>query len=130
MTESENIQQPINAEEYPEKWREIFSLIERAGGPKLPNLKELNSSERFKVRMNWWAFFFGPIYYLIKGMWRKTITYIILMACVIYLVDFAAVHFFNKADFNLPGVGFGVIWAMLANPDYYKIKVLKQNKWI
>ena len=114
----------------PKKWNEVFSLIDKAGGVKMTNLKELSFSERIKARMNWWAFFFGPIYYLIKGMWKKAITYFGLIIAFFSAVDYIAITFFQQNDLNIPGVAVGVIWGMLANIDYYKIKVLNEDKWI
>ncbi|NOS73962.1 MAG: DUF2628 domain-containing protein [Methyloglobulus sp.] len=113
-----------------DNWEEIFHLIEKAGGIKLPGFKGLTSQERKKVRINWLAFIFGPIYYLSKGMWKKTITYGLLMSLFILLIKYIALHYFGKNDIRLSGVAFGAIWGVLANIDYYKIKVLGEDKWI
>ncbi len=116
--------------ELPEKWIKVFSLIDKAGGVKMPNIKDLTPSERIKARLNFWAFFFGPIYYLIKNMWKKAITYFGLIILFIVAFDYIAITYFHKDDINIPGVAVGIIWAMLANVDYYKVKVLGEDKWI
>jgi Protein of unknown function (DUF2628) len=116
--------------ELPEKWHLVFSLIDKAGGIKMPDFKELTPSERIKARMNFWALFFGPIYYLIKGMWKKTVVYMVLMVLFLLLLHYLAFVFFQIEDLDVPGVAMGIVWAALANVDYYKIKVLKQNTWI
>jgi len=57
-----------------DSWKIKFELIEKAGGVKLPNAKNLPFGERMKVRFNVWGFLFGPFYYLVKGMWKKAVT--------------------------------------------------------
>lgn len=114
----------------PEKWKKVFSLIEKAGGVKMPKIKDLTPSERIKARLNFWAFFFGPIYYLIKRMWKKAITYFGLIILFFLVFDYITITYFHRSDINIPGVAVGIIWAVLANIDYYKIKVLGEDKWI
>ena len=106
-------------------WKETFQLIDRAGGVKLPKLRELSSSDRRRIQFNWLAFLFGPFYYLTKGMWRKAITY----SAIIFALIFALLALGLKSSAGF-GVAFGIIWAMLANISYYKIKVLGQNPWL
>jgi hypothetical protein len=52
-------------------WKQLFALIQRAGGPPLKNFQSLSFGERMRVGMNFLAFLFGPFYYAAKGMWRK-----------------------------------------------------------
>ncbi len=55
-----------------DKWKQRFSAIHHAGGIKMPKFKELPAEERRKAfSFNFLAFFFGPIYYAIKGMWKR-----------------------------------------------------------
>ena len=59
-----------------ESWKVKFHLLEKAGGVKLSKFKELSFSERMKVNFNLIAFFLGPIYYAVKGMWKKGIIFL------------------------------------------------------
>ena len=81
--------------------------------------------------MNWAAFFLGPFYYLALGMWRPMVSYFILMVLFFVVIDFAALVFFGIDDFKLYGAvgASGVVWGMLANTNYYKLKVLGEKNW-
>lgn len=116
--------------EFPEKWSEIFSLIEKAGGVKMPLIKGLTKNEQFKIRINWLAFFFGPFYYLALGMWRQTITYLFVMIVMFETMDYVTLTYFGKENFHISGVAAGFVWAMLANVNYYKLKVLREKNWV
>lgn len=45
-------------------YRNVFAKIEKNGG-------------RFQATWNWAAFFFGSIWYLVKGMWAKALIYFV-----------------------------------------------------
>lgn len=112
-----------------ESWKAKFHLLEKAGGVKLPKFRELSFSERMKVNFNVIAFFLGPIYYAVKGMWKKGITYFAICVVVItilsILLELAGLERFGKAL----GYGAAAIFAVRANIDYYKKMVLNQNGW-
>ncbi|MGW1159803.1 DUF2628 domain-containing protein [Streptomyces sp. NPDC002513] len=62
-----------------------FAFFETYGGPLSPAYKEALRAKPFAQRLffntNWWAFFFGPIYFFSRGMWRKgTVVLLGLMA--------------------------------------------------
>ena len=69
-------------QEIPKNLEPVFILIDKAGGPKLPDIKDLTFAERLKVIFNIWAFLFGVLYYLYKKMWKRAIVYITLTARV------------------------------------------------
>ena len=117
--------------ELSEAWQKRFALIERAGGVKMPKLKELNFRERMACNFNLLAAIFGPFYYAAKGMWKRGLAYwgmafagILLLELIITLAGFGHV---------LKGVHYTGAWAalfgMMANRDYYKKVVLHDNGW-
>jgi hypothetical protein len=113
----------------PAAWKVKFHLIERAGGVKLPRFRELKFGERMKVNFNVLAFLFGPIYYAIKGMWRKGLAMfvagsavVIVLAVLLELAGFGAIA-------NALGYGVSAFFAVRANIDYYKKMVLHDNGW-
>jgi len=112
-----------------EAWKHKFRLIDKAGGPKLPKLKELTGGERSKIGFGFLAFLFGPVYYLVKGMWKKALTlFAIGVALVVVLtvvMDLAGFGQYTKAL----GYAVGAIFAVRANIDYYKKMVLGDNGW-
>lgn len=110
-------------------WKAKFHLIEQAGGVKLPRLKTLSTGERLKASFNILGFFFGPFYYLSKGMWKKGLSlFLVCVAVIIALtvaLELAGLGRFVKSL----GYGAGAVFAIRANIDYYKKKVLGQNGW-
>jgi len=115
---------PIARVDVSDAWKAIFRQIERAGGESLPNFRDLSFSERWRIQTNWGAFFFGPFYYLAKGLWRQTITYMLLLVAVVMILE--AMHLMPRGG----GVGFGVLWSMRANISYYKRIVLGESPWL
>ena len=111
-------------------WKEKFKAIKRAGGPNLPDLKKLTHEERKAIPMfSVLGFFFGPFYYLAKGMWKKALTLFVLTVIGIVVLDMV-MELVGLAAFT-SGTGFGAaaVYAVLANKDYYRKMVLGQNGW-
>lgn len=112
-----------------ESWKQKFRLIEKAGGARQQNLKALSSGERMKVVFNVLAFLFGPIYYLVKGMWKKALA--LFGACIVVIVAVGVVldllGFGRVAD--ALGYGAAAVFAVRANIDYYKKMVLGDDGW-
>ena len=106
-------------------WQKRFALIDKAGGAKMPRFKELTFGERLAVNTNVLALFFGPFYYLAKGMWRKAIA----ITAIIFALIFVLVLLGLKSNGGIGGAA-AVIWSMMANMSYYKIKVLGEDHWL
>lgn len=125
-------------QDIPENWRETFTLIEKAGGPKAFNnvgvflfgslaIRELPFSERTKVAFNGWGFLFGPFYYLAKGMWKKAITLTGLSIAIVLILSMVltAMGFSDKITLFVGAAIFG----SRTNIDYYKKVVLGDDSW-
>jgi hypothetical protein len=112
-----------------DKWKEKFRLLEKAGGPRQPRMKDLSSGERFKIGFNILAFLFGPFYYTAKGMWRKGLS--LFGACFAALLAIGLVlDLVGLGKFgNALGYGAAAVFAVRANIDYYKKMVLGDNGW-
>lgn len=113
-----------------DKWKQRFSAMHRAGGTRMPRLKELPPAERRKAfSFNFLAFFFGPIYYAIKGMWKKGLALFVACAAAVIIVGIGLDHlgYGTVAD----GLRYGVaaVFAVRANIDYYKKMLLNDNGW-
>ena len=69
------------------KWQFRFDFFDRHGGPKDPaykeTLKTLPFGEKLKVGMNFYALFFGFIYFFILGLWRKALGLILTAAAIL-----------------------------------------------
>lgn len=108
-------------------WMRRFALIEKAGGPKLPKLKELPFAERFQLVFNIWAFLFGPFYYAANGMWKKGLTLLAVGAVAVILLGMLFQAIGVSADAaSLFAAG---IFSRCSVTDYYKKTVLGDNGW-
>lgn len=110
-------------------WRIRFDLVEKAGGPARPLLKQMPFGERFRLLFNIWALLFGAFYYLAKGMWRKAIAMVVVGMCATLLIDLVL------PDSDSGAVRFALNCAMAgwfsaqANVSYYKKVILGDNGW-
>jgi hypothetical protein len=109
-----------------EKWKFRFSFFEKYGTPELwsrgtPELraafKQLPFGDRMKVIMNWYAFFFGFIYYaFFLKLWRQVLILIgIALAYTIIAAVLGLPHSVNKGA----SAGFTIFCALRANTLYY-----------
>lgn len=110
-------------------WRIRFDLIEKAGGPELPQHKRLRISERLRVMFNFWAFVFGPLYYIAKGMWRKAIAIFSPGLALFILITMLAPD--GELDFIMSAVNSATVatFTLRANISYYRKMILGDNGW-
>src|SRR3954466_4715595 len=110
-----------------ETWKKRFRIIKQAGGPGMPNLKNLPFRERRGAGFNIVAFLFGPFYYLSKGMWRKAITLFLVLMVALLVID-AGLELMGLGRYGKAlGYGAAAVFAVRANIDYYKKMVLRDN---
>lgn len=62
---------PIFRPRPPKTWAYRFHLIDKAGGARLPHWRRLSASELLVVLFNPRSLFFGPLYFVWLGMWRR-----------------------------------------------------------
>lgn len=119
---------PSATESLSPSWVRKFALIEKAGGTKLPDGKNLTTWERMAIQFGFLGFLFGPIYYLVKGMWKKAIVLTLLGLAIIFAViaalAMAGIDGATATRFVIPA-----IFASRATIDYYKKVVLKDDAW-
>jgi len=113
------------------KWKIRFAFFEKHGGPGSSDftsaLKELSFSERLKVRMNFWAFFFGPLYFLCIGLWKRAL--VLLAAIVAFVILTSGAPALGDSLDNILGIAIGLICALTANHAYYEKVVKKEASW-
>jgi hypothetical protein len=113
-----------------DKWKQRFSAIHHAGGIKMPKIKELPAAERRKAfSFNFLAFFFGPIYYAFKGMWKKGLALFVACAAVVITLGLGLEYVGYGKLANALGYGVSAVFAARANIDYYKKMLLNDNGW-
>ena len=80
----------------------------------------------------WWAFFFGPFYYLVVGMWKKGLA---LCGGLVLFGSFDGVYYgilgapeSHAVDM---GLSIGISWAvsLMATYDLYRFKLKKEDFW-
>ncbi|MBB4128722.1 hypothetical protein GGR77_004053 [Xanthomonas translucens] len=101
------------------KWQFRFDFFDRHGGPASPGFKPAfkalpSFGDRLKINMNFFAFFFGWIYFFILGLWRKAIVLIGISVLIGVLSLFLPKMFVNGL-----GVAYSVLVGMIANYAYY-----------
>ncbi|MGB4075472.1 DUF2628 domain-containing protein [Pseudomonas sp.] len=113
-----------------DKWKQRFSTIHHAGGIKMPKFKQLPAEERRKAfSFNILAFLFGPIYYAIKGMWKKGLSLFVVCAAAVIALGIGLDYLGYGKLANALGYGVGAVFAVRANIDYYKKMLLNDNGW-
>lgn len=107
-------------------WKRKFRLIEKAGGPDLPDFRELPFGDRMSININFLALFFGPIYYIVKGLWRQAVVYFVVAFVLILILDAIGLGKITRAV----GSGLGIVYALRANISYYRKVVLGEAPWV
>jgi len=114
-------------------WRARFDFFDRHGAPRTPefkqNWKALPFGQRFKIRMNLFALFFGWIYFFVLGLWRKGLVLLALtlgMGVIAALLPDGAL--FTGLIRGL-GIGYSLLVATSANYAYYLDRVKGSRSW-
>lgn len=124
----EELDSVFNGKTYDEVWTERFRFFKKHGAPDTPEykkaLKEIPKLiGRMRINFNFYAFFFGFIYLLIKGMWKGAIT----MIAISVVLGVASILFFPDAVIRGIGAALGIIYGMTANYTYYRKEVLGED---
>ncbi|MBO9749346.1 MULTISPECIES: DUF2628 domain-containing protein [Pseudomonadota] len=116
--------------QYSPTWQFRFDFYDRYGEPKSSTFKTamrssaLSFGQKVKLNMNFYAFFFGFIYFFILGMWRKALvligaSFVIGFICS-FLPDYALRSF---------GLAYSLLVGMTANYAYYLHKIKGSTSW-
>lgn len=113
-------ERPTRDQDVPPSWRSRFDFFDAYGPPAEPPareaMKRLPFGQRTRITFNPLAFFFGPIYFAVKGMWRKG-----LMLFAVTLVLSALLLPFDipsSVDMAI-ACGVGALYATTANYGWY-----------
>ncbi|MDH6195098.1 hypothetical protein M2272_001727 [Mycobacterium frederiksbergense] len=112
-------------------WQKRFDFFTAYG---LPNstpeakaaYKALPFGARFQIASNFLAFFFGPIYFFVKGMWRKGLT---LLGIEVAASVILAVLNVPDGMFRGAGIGLAAIAMTTANYAYYLHVTQHSQSW-
>jgi hypothetical protein len=120
-----------DSSKYNAKWQERFAFFDAHGAPNAPGykpaLQQLPFKQKIKINANIIAFFFGPIYLFVLGLWKKNLTLLAILIAISLALDvvFALVDvsFAKQINFAV-GFGFNLLYALSTNYAYY----LKERK--
>lgn len=132
----DTLEQAKPRSKYSEKWQQRFAFFDLHGAPNSPAYKpalaELPFNQKLKINMNVIAFFFGPIYWFVLGLWKKNLTLIALIIVISTVVDliieWTGFPYQKQIDFGV-GFGFNVIYGVATNYAYYLKEIKGEQGW-
>ncbi|MCV7316325.1 DUF2628 domain-containing protein [Mycolicibacillus parakoreensis] len=109
------------ADDVPDAWRSRFAFFDAYGLqtttlPAREAYKALPFTRRLRISSNFLAFLFGPIYFFVKGMWRKGLT---LLGITLAVGTVGTALNLPGSVANAVGVALGALAMMTANYAYY-----------
>ncbi|MCS3781296.1 DUF2628 domain-containing protein [Tsukamurella ocularis] len=125
---------PGPAVDVPERWRSRFDFYSRYGQPAsspeaTAAFKQLSFGQRFRLGFNGPAFFFGPIYYAIKGPWRKGLSLFGIAVAITIVISMIEI----LLNFTFPGASYSVVIGLLysttANWSYFLHAARGSTSW-
>lgn len=110
-------------------WQRRFAFFSEHGSPLSPRgaeaLRKLPFWTGITIRSNWWAFFFGPIYFFVLGLWKRGLSMLVIAVAATLIGE----QLFGEGVGRLVGVAFAVFYSMSANYARY-IKVTEgRDEW-
>ncbi|WP_308160160.1 DUF2628 domain-containing protein [Mycolicibacterium goodii] len=118
----------------PERWRGRFEFFSRYGQPAsspeaTAAFKQLSFLQRIRLGANGPAFFFGPIYFAIKGPWRKGLSLFagsLVAGVLISLIEMAFNFTISSVAY---GAGVGMLYSTTANWAYFLHVTRGSTSW-
>lgn len=117
-------------EALPPIWQARFKFYDKFGRPSSPEgraaLQQFPSGSRFQIKYNFWAFLFSPIYFFVKGMWRKGVSLLGVNIAIALAVAAAQWPPYTQQLGNLAA---GVLGMFVANWAYYLHITQRSVSW-
>ncbi|MBO9549923.1 DUF2628 domain-containing protein [Pseudomonas sp.] len=118
------------------KWQERFAFFDQYGNPSSAAykaaLKAAPFGKRLLIGMNFIAFFFGPIYLFVLGLWKKNLSLLGISAVVLVLIEIlqgaTGIAIPRALDTGI-NVAINVMYGVLTNYAYYLKKTTGQQGW-
>ncbi len=118
------------------KWRERFAFFETYGPLSSPGsrdaFKALPRGKKRLINTSYAGFFFGPLYFLYLGMWRRALSlWGVMLASIVIELAFEML-----TNIDVPvGVDVGIncalgmLYALSVNYSYYLKQIKGDNDW-
>ncbi|UZE21163.1 DUF2628 domain-containing protein [Pseudomonas sp. B21-056] len=122
---------------YSAKWQERFDFFNTYGAPNDPRHREaFKALPGFKKKMlinaNVIAFFFGPIYLFVLGLWKKNLAMIGIILginiAVSVILGILGMESPRALDTGL-SIAFSMSYAIMTNYAYYLKEVKGEQSW-
>lgn len=134
MNTNEQVQ---SASKHSAKWQERFNFFDTYGSPSDPRYKAAIKTlpglkKKMLINANVIAFFFGPIYLFVLGLWKKNLAMlgIILAINVVLSVIFEILGMeFPKPLTTGLNVAVSMTYALMTNYSYYLKEVKGEQSW-
>ncbi|MGO0629581.1 DUF2628 domain-containing protein [Pseudomonas sp. SAR267] len=118
------------------KWQERFAFFDQYGSPSSAAykaaLKAAPFGKRLLIGMNFIAFFFGPIYLFVLGLWKKNLSLLGIIVAITLVIEI----FQNVTGIVMPkaldtgiNVAFNVMYGILTNYAYYLKQTTGKQGW-
>lgn len=114
-----------------ERWRTRFDFFSRHGTAFSKDFKHAAQSlpwrKRGIIRWNFFGMIFGPIYFLVLGLWKEA-----LSIEAIHLGFIATLSMLGVEDMPIyKGISHGIagIYAITANRLYYLKRIQRESRW-
>lgn len=118
----------FNGKIYDQVWTDRFQFFQQNGEPSSKTFKEalksLPSMQKMRVNINFYAFFFGFIYFLIKGMWKGAISLLIIGILLFTISSFLPDFVSRIVSFIIALLG-----AFSANYTFYRKEILNEDDY-
>ncbi|NNH74707.1 DUF2628 domain-containing protein [Nocardia uniformis] len=113
------------------RWQERFAFYDTYGIPgSTPAARDayraLPFGQKIMLNSNFLAFLFGPIYFFVKGMWRKGLTLLGMGLAVGVVITVADL---SDTWSRLAGFGFAGLALSTANYAYYLHVAKNSSSW-
>ncbi|MGW5522016.1 DUF2628 domain-containing protein [Gordonia sp. NPDC003950] len=114
----------------PSRWQTRFAFYDAHGNPADPAgravFRVLPFGRRMRLSFNVLAFLFGPIYFAVKGMWRKGLTLLAIGVAVGIVMELVNA----PAGLNAPvAAAMGALAGSTANYSYYLHIRANSHSW-
>ncbi|CAH0124763.1 DUF2628 domain-containing protein [Pseudomonas mediterranea] len=122
---------------YSAKWQERFNFFDTYGAPNDPRHKEAFKAlpgfkKKILINANVIAFFFGPIYLFVLGLWKKNLAMIGIMIglsiAVSVIFGLMGMESPRALDTGM-SAAFSVMYAIMTNYAYYLKEVKGEQSW-
>lgn len=110
-------------------WKERFSFFSEYGSTwsrkGAEEITRMAVFERIKYILNFWAFVFGPFYFMFLGLWKSAISLIAMSLIIIIVLD----SILPESMQRFSGIVSAVLFASTANYAYFLRRIKRIDSW-